>query len=478
TDTSVDGSVAGSGPDEIVFAVGPGVIALGGTALPTITQTLTITGPGAARLALDGGQASRLLEIAAGVTANVSGLTLRNGRVMGGDGGAILNAGTLSISACVFSGNAVTANGGAVRNSGSLMVTGTAFSTNSAQNGGAIYSSVSLQVSNSTFEGNFTGGIAPFAGGGGAVLSAGPTTVTNSTLVANSAANGGGIVATGGALTVSNSTLTDNTAIVAGGGIRSSSVTVLLQAALVADNLHGATREDVAAAVDPTSADNVIGVDTGLSGITHGANGNQIGTAAVPLLPGLGPLQNNGGPTETRAVLALSPALDHGSAATCAAADQRGIPRPLDGDGSGGAACDVGAFEAFHVGTSGLSFFPLTPCRIADTRGPVGVAGGPALAANATRLFHAGGQCGIPITAKAVAFNLTVIAGEDGDLRLYPAGAEAPLASTLNFARGRTRANSALAPIGAEGKIALQCDMAAGSTSTAHLVLDVFGYLQ
>src|SRR5262245_35147500 len=79
TDSSVDGSAAGSGPDEIVFATGPGVIALNGTQLPIVTQPLTLTGPGASRLAIDGQGSSRLLEVPAGVTASVSGLTLRRG---------------------------------------------------------------------------------------------------------------------------------------------------------------------------------------------------------------------------------------------------------------------------------------------------------------------------------------------------------------------------------------------------------------
>src|SRR5262245_40915932 len=76
TDTSVDGSAAGSGPDEIVFATGPGVITLNGTLLPTIVQPLTITGLGASQLVLDGAQVSGVLAINTGVRTAVSDVTI------------------------------------------------------------------------------------------------------------------------------------------------------------------------------------------------------------------------------------------------------------------------------------------------------------------------------------------------------------------------------------------------------------------
>jgi hypothetical protein len=61
--------------------------------------------------------------------------------------------------------------------------------------------------------------------------------------------------------------------------------------------------------------------------------------------PLLGPLQDNGGPTETHALLPGSPAIDAGDDSTCLTADQRGVARPLDGDGDGTAVCDIGAYE-------------------------------------------------------------------------------------------------------------------------------------
>ena len=60
--------------------------------------------------------------------------------------------------------------------------------------------------------------------------------------------------------------------------------------------------------------------------------------------PLLGPLQDNGGPTETHALLPGSPAIDAGDDATCPVADQRGVPRPPEKDGDT-TSCDIGAYE-------------------------------------------------------------------------------------------------------------------------------------
>ena len=61
--------------------------------------------------------------------------------------------------------------------------------------------------------------------------------------------------------------------------------------------------------------------------------------------PFLGPLQDNGGPTWTQALLWGSPAIDAADNAKCPPTDQRGITRPLDGNGDGLAVCDIGSFE-------------------------------------------------------------------------------------------------------------------------------------
>jgi hypothetical protein len=91
--------------------------------------------------------------------------------------------------------------------------------------------------------------------------------------------------------------------------------------------------------------------------ITGNLAGNILNVA-----PGLGRLQNNGGPTKTRALLAGSPAIDAGNPSGCAGlngqfltTDQRGFARPRDGNGDGTPRCDIGAFEVGAVGIGSVS---------------------------------------------------------------------------------------------------------------------------
>ena len=121
-------------------------------------------------------------------------------------------------------------------------------------------------------------------------------------------------------------------------------------------------------------------------------------------------------------------------------------------------------------------YFTVAPCRVADTRNAPGPSGGPALSANTNRTFPVSGLCGIPASATAVAINMAVfLPSNDGDLRVYPAGAPVPLASAINFRPGIVRANNAIVPLGAGGQLSVQCDMPSGST---HFFFDVFGYFQ
>jgi hypothetical protein len=142
-----------------------------------------------------------------------------------------------------------------------------------------------------------------------------------------------------------------------------------------------------------------------------------------------------------------------------------------DFDGENGSS--AGIFATLNCSR----FHTVAPCRLADTRDPPGPSGGPPLAANSTRAFPAAGRCGVPADAQALALNVTAVNPTDtGDLRLFAAGQPAPLSSTLNFVPGRTRANNATALVGADGRVAVQCDMPAGSSGTTNLLLDVYGY--
>jgi hypothetical protein len=135
-------------------------------------------------------------------------------------------------------------------------------------------------------------------------------------------------------------------------------------------------------------------------------------------------------------------------------------------------------FELINNGFPG-SFFTMSPCRVGDTRNAPGPSGGPALGANTIRTFPVTGICGVPGSATAVAVNIAVILPTDGgDLRLFPAGAAAPLASAMNFSTGIIRANNAIVPLGAGGQITIQNDMPINSSGNTNLIIDVYGYFQ
>jgi glucose/arabinose dehydrogenase len=127
--------------------------------------------------------------------------------------------------------------------------------------------------------------------------------------------------------------------------------------------------------------------------------------------------------------------------------------------------------------TEGLDFFTLAaPCRIADTRNPAGPYGGPALSNGALRVFDIWGVCGVPATARAIAANVTITGPVSGGwLTLFPTGQPEPLASTINFTAGQTRANNAALRLNASGRLTVACHMGAGSV---HFILDVVGYFE
>jgi hypothetical protein len=116
----------------------------------------------------------------------------------------------------------------------------------------------------------------------------------------------------------------------------------------------------------------------------------------------------------------------------------------------------------------------VTPCRVLDTRQPDGPSGGPVVLAGPQRTFPVAGQCGVPVTAKAVLLNVTTTGqSASGSLRVFPAGLATPATSSLNFAAGRVRANNATVLLGTSGQATLTNEMATGQT---HVIVDVFGY--
>ena len=123
-------------------------------------------------------------------------------------------------------------------------------------------------------------------------------------------------------------------------------------------------------------------------------------------------------------------------------------------------------------GVSGLYFYPVAPCRVADTRNANGTFGGPIMSGGSTRTFPVTqSSCGIPSTAQAYSLNATVVPpAAMGWLTLWPTGQSQASVSTLNSYQGRVVANAAIVPAGSGGSIN------AYVSDTSHLILDINGY--
>jgi hypothetical protein len=140
---------------------------------------------------------------------------------------------------------------------------------------------------------------------------------------------------------------------------------------------------------------------------------------------------------------------------------------------NGGTGSTASATLTVDPTLTGLSFVPVTPCRIADTRNPAGPFGAPFLHGQAAARAFAipSSLCGIPTTAQAYALNMTVVPhGPLGFLTAFPCGQPQPLASNLNSIDGRVKAVAAILPAGTNGAA---CFFASNDTE---LVLDINGY--
>lgn len=146
----------------------------------------------------------------------------------------------------------------------------------------------------------------------------------------------------------------------------------------------------------------------------------------------------------------------------------------------GGAAGTKASAYTYVAASTGLRFYPLTPCRVLDTRNtPNGPLAGPILGASpAERVFTIVGSCGVPADAKVVSANVSVTDGTaSGSLRSYPSDATLPVATTISFGAGKIRANNAMLLVsttGGAGRVTVRNDAAA----PIHVVLDVNGYFR
>lgn len=405
TVTNTNDSGAGSLRDAIVTAntnAGPDVITFAPTVTGTITLTsgqlyigdsVDIQGPGAATLTVSGNNASRVFYIYnsdALIDVTISGLTITQGTASfgagvinfsenltldhdvitnnaGGTGGGVATGGgTLNVLNTTISGNTAAGTGGGIYfydNASPSLIQDSVISGNQATGaGGGIYfygPNYDVTIRRTTISGNTSGsrggGIYFYDTDGGDILIDSstisgntaqfgggiyfynvddPVTITNTTVSGNTAAFGGGIVFYGSGIasfTINSSTISGNTANT-GGNLASYFNAVTLNNTIIADGIA-------------SKAPDLYGGDFTLNYSLV----ETPGTATVIVNPGsitgvdpqLGPLQNNGGPTQTQLPATGSPAIDAGDPAFVPppSTDQRGFPRVA------GARIDMGAVE-------------------------------------------------------------------------------------------------------------------------------------
>ena len=340
--------------DEIVFAEGlSGSIVLDSQL--TVGGEVTITGPGADVATIDANQSGRVFSINSGADVTISGLTITGGSVTGANqGGAIHNAGDLTLSSVVVTDNHSAVYGGAIYSAGGnakLRIEDSTVALNIASNtGGAIYMNSALTdalvIERSTFYGNDanTAGAIYLSGSDGLT---GTATISNSTFSGNRAltSSGGAIknAASAPPLTIINSTIAYNTSVSGGGGIdmhnNSDNRFTLHNTILAHNDATSATTDNLNRSVKSGSSYNVIGYSSVSSGLSGVPSNILLGSGVSA---GLAPLGYYGGKTKTHALLVGSPALNVGNDSLAPAIDQRGQGRPDTSPSSS----DIGAYEA------------------------------------------------------------------------------------------------------------------------------------
>ena len=314
----------------------------------TITNPLTITGPGARLLTIsaDTFLGGRIFQV---ISSNIviTGLTITNGIVFNTNGGAISNLGGLTMQDCTISASSANGNdpsgfGGAIYNGAGASLTLTRCTIrncNATSYGGGVYSDGNVTATNCTFTANIGlrgGGIISRAVGGAAIM-----TLLNCTFTNNSATDGvnspgfggGGVYAEGGALQH------------------------FMANCIIAGN--GSTNDPDVRGQYTSDGNNLIGTGGDSTGFTNGVNGDLVGTNGSPVDAQYGMFGNNGGQTDTWPLLNTSPAIDAGNNANAPTTDQRGYSR--------NGVSDIGAFE-FGATT--------TPSKLANISTRLRVEGG------------------------------------------------------------------------------------------------------
>jgi CSLREA domain-containing protein len=361
-----------------------------------VLDSVTIVGAGAASSIIDGNglvTGDRIMTVykcirstetgtcPSGIlVATISGVGFRHGRKEFGDGGALANFGMLTMHDCAFTEN-FAENGGGIHNNyiATLDISNSTVAGNYVSGAGAgVESAGPMTMVDTTVRDNVIQG-SQLPNGGGIFVIFSTATINRSTISNNSATFGGGIYAQSGTLHLINSTISGNYSYVSGGGIAVNggivglyNVTIAGNVAnsdasgtgdfgggvynnggggsltfrnsILTGNLHlnqmGAPSNDECFGLFASAGNNIVTVPIG--GVC------QITGSYATVDASLGPLQNNGGPTQTHALTSGSLAIDAGNnldgctdnVGDILTTDQRGVQRPF------GPACDIGAVEA------------------------------------------------------------------------------------------------------------------------------------
>jgi hypothetical protein len=352
----------------------------GGVAGAIVAQTITVRNSTFTDNHADYGGGAIYFVQGGGARVSITNSAFLHNTTTNNYGGALWLGGVTTISGSTFDGNTSGALAGAIYASPVLDISDSVVSNNHANDYGGIQTENSIaltinrcnisnntsntwaggvflggggtgSISNSTISGNTSG-----YQGGGIYSDAVSLKLTNVTIDGNTGVFGGGLYFRGSndprPLIINNVTISGNHATNAGGGVFHDGGIATLNNTIIALNTSGSGfAPDIRATSSLTSLGyNLIGIKDGGATYTDGI-GDQTGSVATPINPLLGTLQNNGGPTFTRALLAGSTAIDLANPAapgsggdSCEATDQRGRRRP-DGDRNSGGRCDIGAFE-------------------------------------------------------------------------------------------------------------------------------------
>lgn len=318
--------------DPVLFHSPRTVVSSGTEMVIANNGSLSIFGPGALKLTLDGNQSSRILTVGPGAVTNINGIRFTRGTGAGavntGRGGAIYNVGgTLVLSNSIVTGNTA-ANGGGLNNAASaapalpatLTIINCIVSNNtSTASGGAMqnFSTSSTTIIGSTFSGNSGGST---TGGGGGQYN-GMVRISNSTFSGNNAPQGpgGGMQSNGSLLLLTNVTITNNSSSANGGGLHRATTNAngFIRNTIIAGNNGAAASPDVT-----NSAGGIASQGNNLIG-NVGTSTGWVPSDITNVSPVLGPLASNGGLGMTHALLAGSPAANAGdncvSTLTCTA---------------------------------------------------------------------------------------------------------------------------------------------------------------